>query len=71
MIKTAEHAIAVQTRRRREGLKRRSKAVRRWFKRTHGRAVEAHGQLDPRPWVAAFVHAPNGADARHYFRIQG
>lgn len=43
MITTPEQAIAVQTRRRAAGLKGRSKAVRRWFKREYGRAVEAHG----------------------------
>ena len=35
MIKTVQHAIAVQTRRRESGKKGRSKAVRRWFKRTY------------------------------------
>lgn len=42
MITTAEQAIRVQRERFRSGKKGRSKAVRRWFKRVHGRAVEAH-----------------------------
>lgn len=42
MITDSMHAKAVQTKRRLSGKKGRSKAVRRWFKRTYGRAVEAH-----------------------------
>ena len=42
MINTQEHAVRVQSRRRAAGLKGRSKAVRRWFKRSYGRGVEAH-----------------------------
>lgn len=42
MITSADQAIAVQARRLASGRKGRSKAVRRWFKRTYGRAVEAH-----------------------------
>lgn len=42
MITSAQQAVAVQTSRRRKGLKGRSKAVRRWFKREYGRAIEAH-----------------------------
>jgi hypothetical protein len=45
MITSAQQAVDVQTSRRRKGLKGRSKAVRRWFKREHGRAIEAHGKL--------------------------
>jgi len=45
MIESGEQAIAVQSRRRRQGLNGRSKAVRRWFKREHGRAVDAHSGL--------------------------
>lgn len=45
MITTAEQAVLVQARRRAAGLKGRSKAVRRWFKREYGQAVEAHGHL--------------------------
>lgn len=41
MIKTEAKAIAAQQRRVAEGKKGRAKAVRRWFKRTYGPAVEA------------------------------
>lgn len=44
MIRTFEHAELVQRRRREAGLLGRSKAVRRWFKRTYGRAPEAYGR---------------------------
>lgn len=47
MITTLEHAIKVQARRRESGKKGRSKAVRRWFKREYGRAVEAHSGALP------------------------
>ncbi len=42
MITSAEHAIAVQRRRRQAGKPGRAKAVRRWFGRVYGRGVEAH-----------------------------
>jgi hypothetical protein len=45
MIRDAKHAIKVQERRRDSGNKGRAKAVRRWFKRTYGRAVEAHSYI--------------------------
>lgn len=48
MITSEEQAIRIQTARRQAGLKGRSKAVRRWFKRTHGRAVEGNEQA-PQP----------------------
>ena len=44
MIQSAEHAALVQQRRRKAGLKGRSKAVRRWFKREFGRSIDAHSQ---------------------------
>lgn len=42
MITSFEQASKVQARRRASGKKGRAKAVRRWFKREYGRAVEAH-----------------------------
>ena len=47
MIDSVEKAARVQSRRRVAGLKGRSKAVRRWFKREYGRAIEAHGGRIP------------------------
>jgi hypothetical protein len=50
MITTWEQAVAVQTRRRDSGKKGRSKAVRRWFKRTgNALSIEIHdGAIDNR-----------------------
>ena len=45
MIESGKQAVAVQSRRRKQGLKGRSKAVRRWFKWEHGCAVDAHSGL--------------------------
>jgi len=45
MIRSAQHAHEVQVRRRLQGKKGRAKAVRRWFKRTYGRAIEAHSLM--------------------------
>jgi len=42
VITSQKHAIAVQHRRRQAGKKGRAKAVRRWFKRTHGAAIDAN-----------------------------
>lgn len=47
MIDSVEQAIRVQTRRRNAGLKGRSKAVRRWFKRQGWRAIEAYSGHPP------------------------
>lgn len=43
MITSAQQAVAVQTRRRQAGKKGRAKAVRRWFQRTYGCAIDVHG----------------------------
>lgn len=45
MIKTREQAARIQQRRLRSGKRGRAKAVRRWFSREYGRAVEAHGGI--------------------------
>lgn len=47
MITSAEQAIAVQKRRVAAGKKGRAKAVRRWFRRNWGIAVEATAPLPP------------------------
>lgn len=43
MITNERQAVRVQKARRLAGLKGRSKAVRRWFKREYGTAVDASG----------------------------
>lgn len=56
MIKSFEHAIAVQTKRRLSGKKGRSKAVRRWFTRTYrSPAIEVSYTIfteDQRHWLS-------------------